>query len=160
MRRLMMLAAVLIASAAVAKPWQGMEPGASTREDVTKKFGEPSKVLASNGKNVLVYNGKEAIKGATEAHFRVDPQSNIVERIDVFPAAVIDKDTVESTYGKACPGGSFPKDSGKGEACYVKRLTDDLKPYFHYKKLGVVVFFKEEGNAVFSFVFQPDKPAK
>ena len=62
MRQLTMVAALLVASIAGAKPWQGIELGSSEREEVTKKFGEPTKVIQSNGKDVLVYVGKEAIK--------------------------------------------------------------------------------------------------
>lgn len=156
MRQLMMVAALLVSTTALAMPWQRIEPGKSTREEVITQFGTPTRVLQSGGKEVLAYLDKEAIRGTRETIFRVDPEDNVVERIDVFPGPVVDKEGIENTYGRACPaGGPAPK-----EPCYVKRLTDDFRTYFHYKKLGMAVFFKEDGNTVFSLVFQAEKPAK
>ncbi len=152
MRPLLLLLAVVAGSAA-AKPWQGIDPGTSKREDVIRKFGEPTKVVNANGKTTLAYFQERGIKGTSQVQFRIDP-GGVVDRIDVFPSAVVDKDTVESTYGPACP-------SGKAEGnCYVKKLLDeDFRTYFLYPSLGLAIFFKEDGKTVHSFVFQPAKPA-
>jgi hypothetical protein len=149
------LAVVVVSLPAGAKPWQGIEPGASRKDDVVKRFGEPSRTMTQDGKEVLAYFAKEAIKGTTQAQFKVDPASGLVERIDVFPAPVIEKDTIENSYGGACPGGAMP-----ATPCYLRKLTDDFRTYFLYVKLGVAIFFNEDGKTVQSFVFTTPKAAK
>jgi hypothetical protein len=152
MRALAFLASLLLASVALAKAWNGIEPGASHREDVVKKFGEPAKVVNLEGKEILAYVGPQAIKGTTEAQFRVDAATKVVERIDVFPGPAVDKDAVENTYGPACPPGPPP-----ATACYIKKLTDEFQTYFFYSRLGLAIFWNEDGKTVHSFVFQVQK---
>lgn len=145
------VAALATATAGLAKPWNGIEPGATKKDEVIKKFGEPSKVVKAEPKETLAYLGEKAIKGTTQAQFKVDSASGTVERIDVFPGPVIDKDMVESSYGAACPAsGPAPKDP-----CYAKKITDNFKTYFVYVKLGLAVFFKDDNKTVSSFVFTP-----
>jgi len=145
---------LLLASAALAKPWQGIEPGTSKKAEVIDKFGPPSKVVKSEGAEILAYLGEQAIKGAKQAQFRVELATGLVDRIDVFPGPIIDKDAIETTYGPMC---ASPKGGG---ACYVKKLTDDFRTYFQYLSMGLTVFFKEDGKTVHSFVFQPTRGAK
>ena len=154
MRPLVFSATLLLASAALAKPWNGIEPGASHREDVVKKFGEPTKTVNHEGKEILAYVGPQAIRGTTETQFRIESANKLVERIDVFPGPTVDKDAVESTYGPQCPSGTTP-----AGPCYVKKLTDDFQTYFLYAKLGLAVFWNEDGKSVHSFVFQVQKAA-
>lgn len=149
------VAAVAVCLPASAKPWQGIEPGSSKKEDVVKKFGEPSRTMTQDGKEILAYFSKEAIKGTTQTQFKVDPATQLVERIDVFPAPVIEKDTIENSYGAACPAGAMP-----ATPCYLRKLTDDFRTYFLYVKLGVAIFFNEDGKTVQSFVFTTPKAAK
>jgi hypothetical protein len=156
MRTLTILAVLAFAiPAAAAKPWQGIEPGVSKREDIVKKFGEPSRTVTQDGKEIIAYLGKEAIKGTTQAQFKVDPGSQLVERIDVFPRPVIDKDTIENSYGPACPSGPAP-----ANPCYLRKLTDDFRTYFLFPKLGLAIFFNEDGKTVQSFTFTTLKAAK
>jgi len=155
MRILAFSMAVLSASAAGAKPWNGIEPGVSRRDEVTKKFGEPAKTVMVEGKEILAYVGPRAIKGTTEAQFKIDNGSKLVERIDVFPAPMVDREAVESTYGPSCSPGSPP-----ASACYVKKLTDEFQTYFLYSKLGLAIFWNEDGKSVKSFVFQQPKASK
>jgi hypothetical protein len=150
------IVAVLLATApAVAKPWQGIEPGQSKREKIIQKFGEPSRVVTSDGKEIIAYLDQKAIKGTKQVQFKVDPGTQLVERIDVFPGPVIDKESVESTYGPACP-------SGKASAspCYQKKLTDDFRTYLFYARLGLAVFLNEDGKTVNSFIFTPQPAGK
>lgn len=150
------LALIFVAPAALARPWQGIEPGSSTRQDVVKKFGEPSKVVPmAGGKETLAYFQKQAIRGTTQAQFRVDQQTGKVERIDVFPGPVVERETVEATYGPPCSA------SGKqpAAACFIKKLTDDFRTYYLYQRLGLAIFFNEDGKTVHSFVFQSPKDA-
>jgi hypothetical protein len=156
MRNALTLAAfvALAPAAALAKPWNGIEPGSSKKDEVIKKFGDPSKVVKAEAKETLAYLSDKAIKGTTQAQFKVDSASGTVERIDVFPGPVIDKDMVESSYGAACPSaGPSPKDP-----CYVKKITDNFKTYFVYVKLGLAVFFKDDNKTVSSFVFTAMAP--
>ncbi|XXF75538.1 hypothetical protein P2318_21030 [Myxococcaceae bacterium GXIMD 01537] len=152
--RTLALVTVLAAVPALAKPWQGIDPGVSKREEVIKKFGEPSRTVTTDGKEILAYFEKEAIKGTSQAQFKVDPTTKLVERIDVFPGPVIDKATIEDTYGGACPAGKQPP-----SPCYLKKLTDDFRTYFLYSKLGLAIFFNEDGKTVHSFIFTPVKGA-
>jgi hypothetical protein len=146
---------LLLAGTTLAKPWQGIEPGVSKRADVVEKFGEPSKVVkGQGGTETVAYLGEQAIKGTKQAQFRISTASGVVDRIDVFPGPVIDKDAVESTYGPMC---ASPKDKGP---CYQKKLTDDFRTYFQYLSTGLTVFFQEDGKTVHSFVFQPIKGTK
>ena len=74
---------------------------------------------------------------------------------DVFPGPVIDKESVESTYGNACPAGKAP-----AGPCYQKKLTDDFRTYMLYAKLGLAVFLNEDGKTVHSFIFTPQPAGK
>jgi hypothetical protein len=149
---------VLIAALpAAAKPWQGIEPGVSKKDEVTQKFGEPSCVVAQEKetKEIIAYFGKEAIKGTTQAQFKVDTATKVVERIDVFPGPVIDKEAIENSYGPACPSGPAP-----AAPCFVKKVTDEFRTYYLYSKLGLAIFFNEDGKTVHSFIFTTLKAAK
>ena len=44
-------------------------------------------------------------------------------------------------------------------AHYTKKLTEDFRTYFLYAKLGMAVFFNEDGKTVHSFIFQTQKAA-
>lgn len=155
MRPIALVAALVVAAVpAFAKPWNGIEPGTSKRADIIKKFGEPSRVVPSDDKEVLAYFEKEAIKGTSQAQFKVDTKTQVVERIDVFPGPVIDKETIENNYGPACPAGKMP-----ATPCYLKKLTDDFRTYYLYPKLGLAIFFNEDGKTVHSFIFTTLKAA-
>ena len=135
-----------------AKPWNGIEPGSSQRDEVLRRFGQPTKTVKQGDVEILAYLGKGAIKGTTQAQFKVDAKSGVVERIDVFPGPVIDKTAIENSYGHACPDGPPPE-----APCYIKKVTDDFRVYFHYARLGLAIFFNEDGKTVNSFTFEPAK---
>ncbi len=147
-----LLLALLVPALAQARSWNGIEPGVTSRDEVLKRFGAPTKMLTVDGHQVLAYTGTSAIKGTAQAQFRVDPQTGLVERIDVFPGPVVDKETVESSYGPPCPAGA----SAPGN-CYQKKLTEEFRTYYFYPHLGLAVFFEEDGDHVQSFVFQQVK---
>jgi hypothetical protein len=136
----------------LAKSWNGLEPGVTPKDEVLKRLGEPSRTLTMDGKEVLAYLGPKAPKGTTQTQLTVDPKSTKVERIDVFPAPVIEVETVESSYGSACN----PKEPPAAD-CYVKKLTGDFRTYWLYPRLGLAVFFTEDGQSVQSFSFQVPK---
>ena len=148
--RILTVALALLASAAWGKPWNGIEPGVSTKADVVEKFGAPSKTVTRGDIEILAYMKDKAIRGTSQAQFKVDGKTGTVQRIDVFPKKAIPKEAVESTYGPACPEGPMP-----ASTCYLKKVTRDNKLYFLYPRLGLAVFFAEDSRTVSSLVFQP-----
>ena len=152
---LLLLLLVLLPPVARAKAWSGIEPGVSRRDDVVKRFGPPSKTLTVSGKEVLAYTDGSAMKGTSQAQFRVDPATGLVERIDVFPSTVVDHETVEATFGPICPKPGAPQPA----ACFQKKLTDDFRTYYVYARLGLAVFFDEQDDRVQSFVYTAARPA-
>jgi hypothetical protein len=151
-----LLLALLVPALTHARSWNGVEPGVTSRDEVVKRFGQPTKTLSVEGHQVLAYTGSSAIKGTAQAQFRVDPASGLVERIDVFPGPVVDRETVESSYGPPCPASGGV---GAGN-CFHKKLTEDFRTYYFYPRLGLAVFFDEDGDKVQSFVFQPVKSVR
>jgi hypothetical protein len=143
---------LLLATPALGKPWQGIRPGQSGALDVIGKFGEPTKKAEVKGQVVLIYSGLQAITGTVQTQFKLSPGGDTVARIDVYPAPVIDTAAVEDSYGKKC-------DAKKPvEPCYFVKEAAGQKPYLVYVKLGLAVFFKEDGKTVQSFAFLPEKP--
>jgi hypothetical protein len=94
------------------------------------------------------------MKGTSQAQFRVEPSTGVVERIDVFPATAIDRETVEATFGPVCPKAG----AAQPAACFQKRLTDDFRTYYVYTRLGLAVFFEENEDRVQSFVYTASRP--
>jgi hypothetical protein len=154
--RALAVAASLVAFAALAKPWNGIEPGVTKKAAVIARFGEPTKVqTTADGREVLAYYKERVISGTTQAQFKVDAKTSVVERIDVFPGPVIDREAIEGTYGAICPQNTPNADAVN--PCHVKKVTDDFRVYFLYVKLGLAIFFKEDQKTVHSFIFQPAK---
>jgi len=118
----------LLPGPARAKAWQGITPGASTQADVVNRFGEPSTRGKLEGRTAVVYKGDQAIAGTKQAQFLV-AEDGAVSEINVFPASQLDKDAVEGTYGKSAQ----------------KTFTDDFRPVWIYRSIGVMVFFGKEG---------------
>ncbi|HSP81793.1 MAG TPA: hypothetical protein VLQ93_24955 [Myxococcaceae bacterium] len=158
MRTIASVAVLLAALPAAGKPWQGIEPGTSKREQVVKKFGEPSRVVTSEGKEIIAYFEKAAIKGTRQVQFLLDSKTQVVERIDIFPGPVVELEAVESTYGAACPSGRAKARSSS--ACFVKKLTEDFRTYLLYRSLGMAVFLNEDGKTVNSFIYTTQADAK
>lgn len=145
MSRVLLLLVVLPA-VAQARPWQGLVPGTATEKDVVAKFGEPTGRANKDGRVVLAYTGAQAIKGTKATQLEVDAKTKTVLRMDVFPAASLDKDAIESAYGGRCTGKA-------GETrCYEKKLTERLTFYFVYPD-GLAVFFDDSGRQVVNLTF-------
>ena len=122
------LLAALAPAAALARSWQGITPGRSAQGEVTGRFGEPSTKGRLEGRTAMVYKGDQAIPGTRQAQFLVG-EDGLVAEINVFPAAQLDKESVEGTYGKG------PQ----------KTFTDDFRPVWIYRASGVMVFFGKDG---------------
>ena len=148
MKTLVCLIVLLAAAPGVAKPWQGIVPGQTKRDLLIQKFGEPSRVVTSEGKETLAYFDQKAIKGTLQVQFTVDVDTQQVERVNIFPGSVVDKESIESTYGPGCPTGRVP-----ATPCYQKKLTDDFRTYLFYPRLGLAVFLNEDGKMVQSLTF-------
>ncbi len=148
MSRLLVLAILLLPCLAQAKAWMGITPAESSREDVFKRFGEPTKKVAqADGKEILAYVGEHAIKGTAQAQFII--ASGKVEQIVVFPASTLDITEIEDSFGRSCA----TEKPGSGAPCYHKQLTDDFRTYFWYKRSGLVVFFNEDKKTVQSLIY-------
>lgn len=137
----------------LAKPWNGITPGVSSREDVVRKFGEPSKTVSAAEQEVLAYQQGKLIKGTTQTQFRLDLKSGVVQRIDVFPAPVLTLDDIANAYGPAC---TVDQNETAERPCYLKR-ADDKRSYVVYVRLGLAVFFNADGKTVQTFAFLPEK---
>jgi hypothetical protein len=130
-----------VPGAAAAKAWQGIQPGQSTRADVVARFGEPSTQGRHGGRTVMVYKGDQAISGTRQAQF-FPREDGVILEVLVFPAATLEREAVEGTYGKGAH----------------KSFTDEFQPAWVYKALGVTVFFGKDG-AVEAISFKPPEPA-
>ena len=148
--RALALGCLIFALPAPAKPWNGIEPGASLRADVVKKFGEPSKITPAGEQEVLTYLKDKAIRGTVQSQFRVEKVSGRVSRIDVFPEPILDQDAIEKSFGAECS-------PGEDDGCYLRRAQQNKPPYFLYSRLGLAIFFREDGKTVQSFAFLPAK---
>ena len=122
------LLAALAPALALAKSWQGITPGQTGQGEVTSRFGEPSTKGRLEGRTAMVYKGDQAISGTRQAQFLVG-DDGVVSEINVFPAAQLEKESVEGTYGKG------PQ----------KTFTDDFRPVWIYRSSGVWVFFGKDG---------------
>lgn len=149
MSRLTLTLLTMLPALAFAKPWQGIIPGTSSAVDVAGKFGEPTKKLSARGQEVFIYTGVQAIKGTVQAQFKCDPQTRLVDRIDVYPEPVLDVAAIEKSYGKSCT------ETRSAEPCYFKKESAQKHTYFLYLKLGLAIFFKDDGQTVQSFTFLP-----
>lgn len=150
MSRFVFATLLLSATVSFAKPWLGIHPGISSVLDVYGKFGEPTSKTEVKGQMVLVFSGLQAISGTVQAQFKLEPGTQTVARIDVYPAPVLDKASIEKSYGPKCD----PKEPV--EPCYFVKEVSGKKPYFLFLKLGLAVFFKDDGT-VQSFAFLPGK---
>jgi hypothetical protein len=126
---------------ALAKPWQGITPGASTQSDVVTRFGEPSTQGKLGGRTALVYRQDRAIPGTRQSQFLVREDA-VVAEINVFPATQLDREAVEGTYGKGAQ----------------KTFTDDFRSVWIYRALGITVFFTKD-QLVEAIRFQPPQAA-
>jgi len=124
----LLLACLLLPGFASGRPWQGITPGSSSLAEVVARFGEPSTKGKLEGRTAAVYKGDQAIVGTRQAQFLVG-DDGVVAEINVFPASQLDKDSVAGTYGKD------PQ----------KTFTDDFRPVWIYRSLGVMVFFGKDG---------------
>ena len=143
-------ALVLTSSAiAAATGWRHIEPGVTSRSGVTAAFGPPARTVRAAGKEILVYLDSEGIKGTKQAQFRIDPETQLVERIDVFPLETITLPMVEATFGPPCSQKS-------ASTCYLTKRTGDSRSIF-YPSLDLAVFFEPNGRTIHSLVYLSKK---
>lgn len=122
--------ALLLPGPADAKPWQGIEPGKSTGDEVVAKFGEPTTRKQRGPRSVIAYKADQSLAGTREAQFHCRPDG-VVEEITVFLAVALDPESVEGTFGK-------PQGKTFVEATFQK--------VWLYPSKGVTVYFDKESN--------------
>ena len=92
-RTVMLLVAATLSLApvsALARSWHGLSPGSSSKNDVIKKFGSPTRELQMTARydSGLVYQGKAAQEhGADEAQFFFDGDNETVYHLQFAPGA-------------------------------------------------------------------------
>ncbi|MBE2252757.1 MAG: hypothetical protein IAE78_24715 [Myxococcus sp.] len=155
MSRFLFLALLLSGAVSAAKPWQGIQPGVSSALDVFGKFGEPTRKTEVKGQTVLIYSGLQAVPGTVQAQFKLAPGTQTVARIDVYPAPLIDKAAIEASYGPACDPKA--KDPDAESPCFFVKEVTGKPPYLIFLRLGLAVFFRDDGKYVQSFAFLPAK---
>ncbi len=129
-------------TAALARAWQGVNPGSTSESEVNAKFGPPSTQGKLSGRLALVYKGEQAIPGTRQAQFFAREDGVVVEVV-VFPTSQLDHDTVEGTYGRPTQ----------------KAFTDDFRTVWFFKASGVTVFFGKDGF-VEAVSFKPEPLSK
>ena len=122
--------AAIAPALAAARPWQGIQPGTSTQEEVVQRFGEPTTRTKRAAKTVLAYYGDQALSGTKQAQFHVDG-AGVVQEITIFLTAQLDAETVQGTYGKP-PQRTF--------------VEDTFQKVWVYPAAGVTVYFGKDGN--------------
>lgn len=150
MSRLLCCALLALAASAQARPWRGIRPGQSSAVDVLSAFGEPTKRTQVKDQVVLVYSGPRAISGTVQTQFKLGPDGETVARIDVYLAPDIDTKAIEKGYGPKCAAGR------PVEPCYAVKQGAGQPPYLVYVKMGLAIFFKDDGKTVRSFAFLPE----
>src|SRR5512137_841142 len=133
---------LLLPGIAAGRSWQGITPGQSTQADVVARFGEPSTRGRHEGRTALVYRGDQAIAGTRQAQFLVADDGKVAE-INVFPSAVLERESVLGTFGKD------PQ----------KTFTDDFHNVWRYRSIGVIVFFGKDGTVEAIRFLAPEKGA-
>jgi len=131
----------LLPVVARAKAWHALTPAVTSKSDVMKKFGAPTRELTATNTydSGLVYQGKTAQgHGAEEAQFFFDAAGKLTS-IFVFPAVALRRDDVIKAYGTA----------------YEERRTDDFRLYFQYRADGFIVFFDKDNESVYQLQFTP-----
>jgi len=118
----------LLPAGAGARGWQGVVPGATTEAEVSAKFGAPSTQGKLGGRNALVYKGEQAIAGTRQAQF-FTRGDGVVAEVVVFPAAQLDREAVEGTYGHPTK----------------KAFTEDFRSVWLFRATGTTVFFGKDG---------------
>ncbi len=128
----------LISSSIMAKPWKGCVPGKTSRDQLLRKFGKPTKEFSKGSKlsDGINYQGDAAIEGSLETNFYFD-KKGILFRIDVFPSKTITKAAIIRVYGKD----------------YSERVTEKGFVFFNYWREGMVIFFGKDRKKVHSVMF-------
>src|SRR5512142_657235 len=125
----LLLVATILPEAGAARAWKGVNPGASTQQEVVDRFGEPTTRTKRTGRTILAYYGEQALDGTRQAQVHVDATGTVVE-ITIFLTAQLDAESIEGTYGKP-PQRTF--------------VEDTFQKVWVYPNAGVTVYFGKEG---------------
>jgi hypothetical protein len=138
----LLLLATIVPDSGAARAWKGVNPGASTQQEVVDRFGEPTTRTKRTGRTILAYYGEQALDGTRQAQFHVDATGTVVE-ITIFLTAQLDAESIEGTYGKP-PQRTF--------------VEDTFQKVWVYPNAGVTVYFGKDGN-VEALTFGPGAKA-
>ncbi len=139
----LLVLATILPAAGSARAWKGVNPGASTQQEVVDRFGEPTTKTKRTGRTILAYYGEQALDGTRQAQFHVDAAGTVVE-ITIFLTAQLDAESIEGTYGKP-PQRTF--------------VEDTFQKVWVYPNAGVTVYFGKDGN-VEALTFGPGAKAQ
>src|SRR5512138_1696649 len=139
----LLLVAAIAPDVGAARAWKGINPGASTQQEVVDRFGEPTTRTKRTGRTILAYYGEQALDGTRQAQFHVDASGTVVE-ITIFLTAQLDAESIEGTYGKP-PQRTF--------------VEDTFQKVWVYPNAGVTVYFGKDGN-VEALTFGPGAKAQ
>ncbi len=147
--RLVQLASIVLLLAGpaetLARPWNGVNPGATTAAEVEQRFGEPTKRTKSATGMVLAYFGEKMqnVEGVKQLQFHVDA-AGVVQVITVFLAVPLDPESVEGTYGKPTQ----------------KTFTDTtFQKVWVFATQGVTAYWTQDGTAVEALSYSRTKGA-
>jgi hypothetical protein len=129
-RLALLLLAAIVPELAAGRAWKGINPGASTQQEVIGRFGDPTTKTKRGSRTILAYYGEQALDGTRQAQFHVDASGVVVE-ITIFLTAQLDADSIEGTYGKP-PQRTF--------------VEDTFQKVWVYPAAGVTVYFSKDGN--------------
>ena len=150
MRTLALVAVLLAAVPAVAKPWQGIEPGVSKRDDVMKKFGEPSARVTSDGKEIH----RLLRQGGDQGHHPGPVQGGPATQAGRAHRRLPRPGHRQGDHREHLrPGLPTAAGARQPRRATIKKITDDFRTYYLYPKLGLAMFFNEDGKTVQSFIF-------
>jgi hypothetical protein len=142
-----MLMSALLAlapAAALARPWNGINPGVTDQAEVLKKFGEPTRRIKRGGLTVLTYSDAEKLEGTRQAQFHVDA-AGLVTEVTIFLAEPLDPESVEGMYGKP------------GQKTFVETTFQKV---WIYPPQGVAVYWAKDGSGAEALSFTPGRTDK
>jgi len=140
-----LLSAVLFgAEPALAANWNGLVPGETKRADVLRQHGKPTRDTQRGRYRVLVYSGRQRIRGTRQVQFFLDKKTLKLRRIDVFnsPDMDLDRVTVEQTYGPRCSKPPVDK-----RPCY-EQVRSGNTLLLSYATLGLRVTMSQDDRVI------------
>lgn len=148
-------------STATAADWHGAEPGVTRTQELLQRFGKPARRTQKGGLLLLDYRGKTLPRDTRGVRFYVDPEQDLLQRIDVFPRKPLTRTSLEEDFGPACAKEARPE-----TPCYEVQATADNQLSFLYPALGMEARFQRGRVSALTWqeprrpsAASPEKPA-